>query len=129
MLNQRLEAALKRPSLYDEALILLSSRGFDIPADYVERDWSQPYVPSVAIEDVWLQIYRKPDYYWDLYELAEKLVDLEHHFQQWRFAHLKTVERIIGGKRGTGGSSGVAYLTRVVDLRFFPDLWSVRTRL
>lgn len=125
----QLEAALARPSLYDEALILLSHRGFNIPADYVERDWSQPYVPSVEIEDAWLQIYRKPDYYWELYELAEKLVDLEHHFQQWRFAHLKTVERIIGSKRGTGGSSGLPYLSKALDLRFFPELWTVRTRL
>lgn len=126
---RQLEEALARPSLYDEALILLSHRGFDIPANYVERDWSQPYVPSTAVEDVWLQIYRESDYHWDLYELAEKLVDLEHHFQQWRFAHLKTVERIIGGKRGTGGSSGLAYLSKALDLRFFPELWTVRTRL
>lgn len=125
----KLEGALNSPSLYDEVLILLSKRGFDVPKSHVERDWSQPYAPSEGVEDAWLQVYREPDLHWELYELAEKLVDLEHHFQQWRFGHLKTVERIIGGKRGTGGSSGVAYLARALDISFFPELWSVRTRL
>lgn len=127
--HKNLQAALDAPSLYDETLKLLARRGFSLPDTVLERDWSEPYQPSKAVEDVWLEIYREAEANWDLYELAEKLVDLEHQFQTWRFAHLKTVERIIGHKRGTGGSSGVPYLTKALDLRFFPELWSVRTRL
>lgn len=127
--HKSLVAALERPSLYDEALMLLSRRGFDLPKEVVERDWAQPYEPNELVEAAWLKIYRDVDSHWDLYELAEKLVDLEAQFQAWRFAHLKTVERIIGQKRGTGGSSGVGYLAKALDLRFFPELWSVRTAL
>ncbi len=124
---EELEAALVRPSVYDETLRVLSRRGLAIPAHCIERDWSEPYEPHPEVEAAWLSIYRDPKQYWDLYELAEKLVDLEHKFQQWRFAHMKTVERIIGRRRGTGGSSGVSYLQKVLQLSFFPELWSVRT--
>ncbi len=124
-----LEEASQTPGLYDEVLALLSRRGFSIPAAYLARDWAQPYVPDAAIEDIWLSIYRAPEAHWDLYELAEKLVDLEDQFQQWRFRHLKTVERVIGMKSGTGGSSGAPYLARALSLQFFPELWSLRTKL
>lgn len=119
--------ALYAPSLYDLTLQLLSRRGFDIPKNYIDRDWSQPYVVSEAVEAAWREIYKNTDDNWDLYEWAEKLVDLEHHFQTWRFSHMKTVERIIGYRRGTGGTSGVHYLKKALDLQFFPELWNVRT--
>jgi tryptophan 2,3-dioxygenase len=124
-----LQEALAAPSLYDEALRLLARRGFAIPEERLERDWSLPYVAHPAVEAAWLEIYRAPQRWWDLYELAEKLVDLEFRLQQWRFAHMKTVERIIGFKRGTGGSSGVAYLGRALGGSFFPELLSLRTSL
>jgi tryptophan 2,3-dioxygenase len=124
---QGLKQTLNAPSLYDETLALLARRGFEIPQDKLNRDWSQPYEPSPQVEAAWLEIYRNAEKYWDIYELAEKLVDLEYHFQQWRFFHMKTVERIIGFKRGTGGTSGVSYLVKALDLKFFPELWSVRT--
>jgi tryptophan 2,3-dioxygenase len=126
---ERLEQALHSPSLYDEALKLLSRRGFAIPASHLERDWSQPYQPSPEVEAAWLQVYRDVERWWDLYELAEKLVDLEYRFQQWRFVHMKTVERIIGYKRGTGGSAGVSYLAKVLEKTFFPELLSLRTSI
>ncbi len=124
-----LEAALQAPSLYDEVLALLSRRGLAVPAGALARDWAAPYVPDEAVEQVWLGIYGSPEAHWDLYELAEKLVDLEDQFQQWRFRHLKTVERVIGMKAGTGGSSGVPYLARALSLQFFPELWSLRAKL
>jgi tryptophan 2,3-dioxygenase len=124
-----LTEALNSPSIYDETLRLLSRRGFAIPADHVERDWSQPYAPSAEVEAAWIEIYRGVDGHWDLYELGEKLVDIEYRFQQWRFAHMKTVERIIGYKRGTGGSAGVSYLTKVLEKSFFPELLSLRTSI
>lgn len=124
-----LKAVLDAPSLYDETLRLLKKRGFDIPADKLERDWTLAYAADEKVEDAWLEIYQNSEKHWDIYELAEKLVDLEYHFQLWRYAHLKTVERIIGFKRGTGGSSGVPYLARALDNSFFPELWSVRTRM
>jgi tryptophan 2,3-dioxygenase len=124
-----LTAALHEPSLYDLALQLLARHGLAIPGEVLERDWSQPYVGNPAVEDAWLAVYRDTGRWWVLYDLAEKLVDLEHQFQQWRFMHLKTVERIIGHKQGTGGTSGVSYLVKALDLRFFPELWTVRTRL
>ena len=120
---------LESPSLYDEAVRLLARRGFALPADVVERNWATPYVGSAAVEEAWLAVYREPERYWDLYELAEKLVDLEYRFQQWRFSHLKTVERIIGRKGGTGGSSGLGYLARALESSFFPELLKVRTSL
>jgi tryptophan 2,3-dioxygenase len=126
---QQLHEALQTPSLYDESLRLLGRRGFALPPDCLERDWSQPYVERPEVIAAWLEVYRSTDEHWDLYELAEKLVDVDQRFQLWRFAHLKTVERIIGYKRGTGGTSGVSYLARAMDLRFFPELWSVRTSM
>jgi tryptophan 2,3-dioxygenase len=128
-IHARLLAAWREPSLYDEALRLLDRRGLKLPAPSVERDWTEPYAPDPAVEAAWLEVYHDPQRWWDLYELAEKLVDLEFRFQQWRFAHMKTVERIIGFKAGTGGSSGVAYLTRALSQSFFPELFSLRTRL
>ncbi|GMR24611.1 MAG: tryptophan 2,3-dioxygenase [Acidobacteriota bacterium] len=126
---QQLKETLEKPSVYDEALRLLARRGFEIPSTHVERDWAEPYEPNAEVEAAWLKVYRDVKTYWDLYELAEKFVDLEHKFQQWRFAHMKTVERIIGGKRGTGGTSGVSYLQKALNLKFFPELWSVRTSI
>lgn len=127
-----LERELATPSLYDETLRLLARRGFAIPADHLERDFTQPYEASPEVEAAWLEIYRNAERredLWDLYELGEKLVDLEYRFQQWRFAHMKTVERIIGYKRGTGGSAGVSYLTKVLEKSFFPELLSLRTSI
>ncbi|MFO1351648.1 MAG: tryptophan 2,3-dioxygenase [Gammaproteobacteria bacterium] len=124
---QDLQAALATPSLYDETLLLMARRGFAIPAEITGRDWREPHVFHPKVEEAWLAVYRAADTYWDCYELAEKLVDIEQKFQQWRFSHMKTVERIIGHKRGTGGSAGVDYLAKALELRFFPELWSVRT--
>jgi len=123
------KGALQAPSIYDEALRLLGRRGFDVPEERLERDWSEPYRSHPAVEQAWLRVYRQSEKYWDLYELAEKLVDVEDNFHQWRFRHMKTVERIIGFKRGTGGTSGVGFLRKALDLRFFPELWTVRTSL
>ena len=125
----RLKAALDAPSLYDAALMLLYRRGFAIPEEIVKRDFSVRHVSSDAVRDAWLKVYRESKKYFDLYELAEELVDLEDWFQQWRFRHMKTVERIIGFKRGTGGSSGVGFLKSALDHSFFPELWAVRTEL
>jgi len=124
-----LAAELARPSLYDEALRLLARRGIDIPADHLERDFTARYEASDAVTAAWARVYAEPKTYWDLYELAEKLVDLEYHFQLWRFGHLKTVERVIGFKTGTGGTAGVPYLAEVVNKPFFPELLAVRTAL
>ena len=121
--------ALEAPSLWDETLRLLARRGYAIPADKVERDWTEPYEPSAEVETVWREIYRDSKTHWEAYELGEKLVDLEHKFQQWRFNHMKTVERIIGYRRGTGGTAGVGYLVKALELRFFPEIWTVRTSL
>lgn len=121
-----LRAELARPSLYDEAIRLLARRGFAVAAD---RDWSAPYAASAAVEAAWAAVYADPATHWDLYELAEKLVDLEYHVQLWRFGHLKTVERVIGFKTGTGGTAGASYLARVIEQQFFPELLSVRTAL
>ena len=120
---------LRAPSLYDETLQLLARRGFAIPASVIERDWMMPYEANPAVEAAWLVIYHDVAKYWDLYELAEKLVDLEYRFQQWRFAHLKTVERIIGFRRGTGGTAGAGYLAGRVERGFFPELFSLRTEM
>ena len=95
----------------------------------MERDWSKPYEPSKDVAEAWLAVYHNVDAHWDLYELAEKLVDLDQKFQLWRFSHMKTVERIIGYKRGTGGTGGVSYLAKALELRFFPELWSIRTSM
>lgn len=124
-----LRAALAAPSLYDETLRLLSRRGLAIPPDRLERDFSAPYVASAEVEAAWLAVYRDNERFWDLYDLGEKLVDVEYRLQQWRFAHLKTVERVIGFKSGTGGSAGAPYLARVLQQGFFPELLSLRTAL
>ena len=129
VVHAALTRELETPSIYDETLRLLARRGFAIPADHVERDWTQPYEPSPEVEAAWLKIYRGSGEHWDLYELGEKLVDVEYRFQQWRFAHMKTVERIIGYKRGTGGSAGVSYLAKVLEKSFFPELLSLRTSI
>lgn len=126
---EELQKSLHSPSIYDEALRLLSRRGFEIPEDYLDRDWSQPYQPSKQVAAAWLAVYHSVDANWDLYDLAEKLVDLDHKFQLWRFSHMKTVERIIGYKRGTGGTGGVSYLSKALELRFFPELWMIRTSM
>ena len=121
--------ALNTPSLYDETLRLLSRRGFNVPHEKVERDWSKPYASDPGVEAVWAEVYKDTKTHWDLYELAEKLVDVEDNFQQWRFRHMTTVKRVIGFRRGTGGTSGVSYLSKALNLQFFPELWSVRTSL
>ena len=120
---------LIRPSLYDETLRLLGRRGLAIPPERLERDWSAPYQSHPRVRDAWAAVYREAARNWDLYELAEELVDLEDWSRQWRFRHVTTVERIIGHKRGTGGSSGVGYLKRAVETTYFPELWQVRTDL
>jgi tryptophan 2,3-dioxygenase len=125
----RLEAALNEPSLYDESLRLLARRGYPVPREALDRDFSQPRQSDPAVRDLWLSIYRTAQEHFDLYELAEELVDVEDWFQQWRFRHMTTVKRIIGHKRGTGGSSGVGYLKAALDHAFFPELWEVRTLL
>jgi tryptophan 2,3-dioxygenase len=124
-----LEEILDRPSLYDEALRLLARHGFDIGADATRTDWRDPRTPNDAVLAAWRTVYREPDRHWMLYELAEKLVDFEDYFRRWRFNHVTTVERIIGLKRGTGGTAGVGYLRQVLDTRFFPELWDLRTDL
>lgn len=121
--------AFAEPSLYDECLRLLARRGFPVAEAVIERDWRVPHEPHPSVEAAWSAVYRDPEGHWDLYELAEKLVDLEFRFQQWRFAHLKTVERIIGFKTGTGGSPGATYLSRALSASFFPELFAVRTAL
>jgi tryptophan 2,3-dioxygenase len=126
---ERLQRALHAPSLYDEVLRLLSRRGYGIPDELLNRDFSQAYEASKAVTGAWLGVYHNAEKDWDLYELAEGLVDLDHRFQVWRFQHMKTVERIIGYKRGTGGTSGVSYLAKALELRFFPELWQARTSL
>jgi tryptophan 2,3-dioxygenase len=123
------EAAFQAPSLYDEALRLLARRGLPVPNDHLERDWTVPYVASEAVEHAWRVAYRAPAEHWDLYQLAEKLTDLEDSFRLWRFRHVTTVERVIGFKRGTGGTSGVGYLRKMLDVVLFPELWTLRTNL
>lgn len=127
--HARLQALLEAPSLYDEALRLLARRGLPIPTECVVRDWSRPHVANEAVKAVWLSIYRDTHSHFDLYELAEELVDVEDQFQQWRFRHMKTVERIIGFKPGTGGSSGVKFLKTALERSFFPELWQLRSEL
>ena len=125
----RVEAAWRAPSLYDEALRLLARRGLALPASHLERDWTQPYVTSDAVEQAWLVVYRAPQTHWDLYQLGEELTDLEDSFRLWRFRHVTTVERVIGFKRGTGGTSGVGYLRKMLDVVLFPEIWKLRTNL
>ena len=117
------------PSLYDEAIRLLARRGLPLPAGEVERDWSAPRAPSESVEQAWLVVYRDPEAHWDLYQLGEELMDLEDTFRLWRFRHVTTVERVIGFKRGTGGTSGVSYLRKMLDVVLFPEIWKLRTDL
>ena len=123
------QAALQAPSLYDESLRLLARRGLALPASHLQRDWTQPYVADPQVEQAWLAVYREPAARWDLYQLGEELVDLEDAFRLWRFRHVTTVERVIGFKRGTGGTSGVTYLRKMLDVVLFPELWRIRTEL
>jgi tryptophan 2,3-dioxygenase len=123
------EAAYRAPSLYDEALRLLARRGLAVPATHTERDWTQPYAASAEVEQAWLAVYRAPQTHWDLYQLGEELTDLEDAFRLWRFRHVTTVERVIGFKRGTGGTGGVSYLRKMLDVVLFPEIWSLRTSL
>ena len=121
--------ALAAPSLYDEVLRLLSRRGYGIPEALLNRDFRQPYAASKQVTGAWLGVYHNAVKDWDLYELAERLVDLDYRFQIWRFQHMKTVERVIGSKPGTGGTTGVPYLAKALRLRFFPELWDARTSM
>ena len=123
------KASYETPSLYDEALRLLARRGLPVPASHTERDWTQPYEASDAVEEAWLQVYRHPRDHWDLYQLGEELTDLEDAFRLWRFRHVTTVERVIGFKRGTGGTGGVSYLRKMLDVVLFPEIWRLRTDL
>jgi tryptophan 2,3-dioxygenase len=120
---------LQRPSLYDEFLLYLKRRGLAIPKERLERDWTQPYERHPGVTAVFKQIYEGTREWWDAYEMCEKLVDVEEYFQLWRFRHMKTVERIIGHKQGTGGSSGVKFLQKALELSFFPELIDVRTEI
>lgn len=124
-----LDTTLRSPSLYDEFLIHLDRQGHSLPPECVQRDWSQPYRRHPGLIPVFKRIYDRPHDFWDAYNMCEKLVDVEENFLLWRFRHIKTVERIIGFKRGTGGSSGVAFLRKALDLTFFPELFDVRTEI
>jgi len=125
----QVDAAYRAPSLYDESLRLLARHGLPVPADRLERDWTQPYESSDGVEAAWLTVYRNPHDHWDLYQLGEKLTDLEDAFRLWRFRHVTTVERVIGFKRGTGGTGGVSYLRKMLDVVLFPEIWKLRTDL
>lgn len=124
-----LHEELTRPSLYKTALLQLHKSGMTLPDDVLTRDNALPHEPNKAVRDAWAQVYRAPQDHWVLYELAEKLIDLEDYFRRWRFNHVTTVERVIGFKRGTGGTRGVDYLKKMLDVVLFPELWSVRTDL
>jgi len=128
-LHARVRAAHEAPSLYDECLRLLRRRGLPVPLSHVQRDWQAPYVASAEVEAAWLRVYRDPALHWDLYQLGEELTDLEDAFRLWRFRHLTTVERVIGFKRGTGGTGGISYLRKMLDVVLFPEIWALRTEL
>ncbi|MDO5625651.1 MAG: tryptophan 2,3-dioxygenase [Pseudomonadota bacterium] len=125
----QVRAFYEAPSLYDEALRLLARRGLPVPPACTERDVTRPHQASDAVAQAWLTVYRAPEQHWELYQLAEKLTDLEDAFRLWRFRHVTTVERIIGFKRGTGGTGGVSYLRKMLDVVLFPELWQLRTEL
>jgi tryptophan 2,3-dioxygenase len=127
--QEQLQRALEAPSLYDEVLRLLSRRGYGIPESHLSRNFTEPYQASKQVAGAWLGVYHNAEKDWDLYELAERLVDLDQKFQLWRAHHVKTVERIIGNKPGTGGTSGVNYLMKALELKFFPELWQVRASM
>ena len=125
----QVQAAYEAPSLYDVSLQLLAREGIAVPADRLQRDWTQPYEYSEGVEAAWLEVYRDPHKYWDLYQLGEKLADIEDAFRLWRFRHVTTVERVIGFKRGTGGTGGVSYLRKMLEVVLFPEIWRLRTSL
>jgi tryptophan 2,3-dioxygenase len=125
----KLEDVLSEPSLYDEALLLLARNGFEIGPDARRTDWRETRAENDDVLGAWKIVYSSPEKYWELYELAEKLVDFEDYFRRWRFNHVTTVERVIGLKRGTGGTSGVSYLRKMLEVQLFPELWRVRTEL
>ncbi len=125
----QVQAAYAAPSLYDESLKLLARRGLAVPASHTSRDWTQGYQANIEVEQAWLIVYRNPKAHWDLYQLGEELTDLEDAFRQWRFRHVTTVERVIGFKRGTGGTGGVSYLRKMLDVVLFPEIWTLRTDL
>ena len=125
----RVDAAYQAPSLYDLALQLMARQGLPVPAAAVRRNWTQPYAASEGVKEAWLTVYRQPEAHWSLYQLGEKLTDLEDAFRLWRFRHVTTVERVIGFKRGSGGTSGVGYLRKMLDVVLFPELWQLRTDL
>ncbi|RHW43535.1 tryptophan 2,3-dioxygenase [Neobacillus notoginsengisoli] len=128
-LLSELKKAYEAPSLYDAAIHALHRAGYPIDEEILSRDVTKSYKENDSVRSAWMRVYKNTKQHWELYELAEKLVDIEDSLQQWRFRHMKTVERIIGFKTGTGGSSGVAYLKKVLDQRFFPELWEIRTTL
>jgi tryptophan 2,3-dioxygenase len=124
-----LNAILAAPSLYQESIMLLRRRGLDVGEARSRAEAAEPHIECEALTSAWAEVYRDPAHHWDLYELAEKLIDFEDYFRRWRFNHVTTVERVIGLKRGTGGTSGVAYLKRMLEIELFPELWRVRTRM
>ncbi|MCH8622366.1 tryptophan 2,3-dioxygenase [Undibacterium sp. TS12] len=124
-----LQAALATPSIYDEAIMLMARQGFAIDAERLQQDWTQGVTANESVKAAWLKVYQTPEQHWSLYELAEKLVDMETAFRIWRFRHVTTVERIIGFKTGTGGTAGVAYLRKMLDVVLFPELFALRTAL
>lgn len=128
-IHRALAETLNAPSVYDEAIMLLARRGLAVDPSQTARDWSTTRTADPTVAAAWTAVYRDTERYWDLYELAEELVDLEDSFQQWRFRHMTTVERIIGYRQGTGGTAGVSYLRRALEIRFFPELWDIRTSL
>nr|MBA2548652.1 tryptophan 2,3-dioxygenase [Burkholderiaceae bacterium] len=128
-IHPALQNALDAPSLYDEAVRLLVRRGFKIDPTITQRNFALTHVSNESVAQAWLEVYRAPREHWELYELAEEFVDLEDAFRVWRFRHVTTVERIIGFKTGTGGTAGVAYLRKMLDVVLFPELWKVRTEL
>jgi tryptophan 2,3-dioxygenase len=128
-IHQMLLDELNEPSLYDEALRLLARRGIAVPDEVLKRDLSEQHQPHDGVMDAWKQVYQSTKHHWSLYEMAEKLVDFEDYFRRWRFNHVTTVERVIGFKRGTGGTGGISYLKRMLEVELFPELWHVRTQL
>ncbi|MBC3869201.1 tryptophan 2,3-dioxygenase [Undibacterium oligocarboniphilum] len=128
-IHASLQATLRTPSIYDEAIMLMARQGFAIDAARLQRDWTQPVAMNESVKAAWLQVYQAPEQHWSLYELAEKLVDMETAFRIWRFRHVTTVERIIGFKTGTGGTAGVSYLRKMLDVVLFPELFALRTEL
>ncbi|MBI3284786.1 MAG: tryptophan 2,3-dioxygenase [Burkholderiales bacterium] len=128
-IHQKLSDTLQTPSIYDEAIMLMARSGFAIDQERLERDWTQPVAANASVKAAWLKVYQAPEQHWDLYELAEKLVDMETAFRIWRFRHVTTVERIIGYKTGTGGTAGVSYLRKMLDVVLFAELFDLRTDL